>query len=137
MQEALNRIASPTRRRDAATLLAIMERVTGETPHLWGSIVGFGSYHYKYASGREGDAPGAGFAARSAAMSVYLPDGIGAHSERLARLGGHSVGVGCLYLKNLDRVDLVVLEEIIAASYRAVTAGAYYEYRAAESSTKR
>ena len=89
---------------------------------LWGTIIGFGQYHYRYESGREGDAGAAGFAPRKAATVVYLPDGVGAHAEALARLGPHTTGLVCLYLKNLDDVDLGVLEEIVAASYRNVTA---------------
>lgn len=103
---------------------------------MWGpSIIGFGSYHYKYASGREGDAPAAGFSPRKAATSIYLPDGVGTYTEQLARLGEHKVGVGCLYLKDLEKVDLEILESIIAESHRAVTAGTFGQ-RAAESPTE-
>lgn len=129
----LDTVASETRRRDADTLLELMGRITGEEPRMWGpSIIGFGSYHYKYASGREGDAPAAGFSPRKAATSVYLPDGVGTYAKQLARLGEHRVGVGCLYLKDLRKVDLEVLESIIAESHRAVTAGTFGQ-RAAES----
>lgn len=100
---------------------------------MWGkSIVGFGSYHYRYASGREGDAPAASFSPRKAALSVYLTDGVGAYAELLSRLGDHSVGVGCLYIKDLERVDLGVLERIVAESYDTLSAGTY-RHRAAES----
>ena len=71
-------------------------------------------------SGREGDAPAAGFAPRKAASTIYLPDGVGAHASELARLGPHTTGVGCLYVKNLDDVDLAVLERIVASSYASV-----------------
>ena len=96
-----------------------------EEPVLWGTIVGFGRYHYRYDSGREGEAGAAGFAPRKAANVVYLPDGIGRHQEQLSRLGAHTTGLVCLYLKNLDDVDLGVLEEIVATSYRNVTSGTY------------
>jgi hypothetical protein len=133
----IDAVASPTRRRDAETLLELMTRVTGETAHLWGpSIVGFGTYHYKYASGREGDAPSAGFSPRKAATTIYLPDGVGAYPDQLARLGEHATGVGCLYLKDLDRIDLGVLEEIIDSSYRTATSGVY-GHRARESGDDR
>src|SRR5690606_32412218 len=100
---------------------------------LWGtSIVGFGTYRYRYASGREGTAPAAAFSPRKAATTVYLPDGIGAHAERLEKLGPHTTGVGCLYLKDLTAVDLGVLEQIIDQSYRTLTAGVY-RHRARES----
>jgi hypothetical protein len=129
----VERISSPRRRRDAEVLLALMARITGERPRMWGSsIVGFGSYHYRYESGREGDGPAASFSPRKSATSVYLPDGTGAHEAALAQLGPHTTGVGCLYLKDLDAVDLGVLERIIERSYRTVTAGTY-GHRARES----
>jgi hypothetical protein len=133
----LETVASEVRRRDADTLLELMARITGEEPRMWGpSIIGFGSYHYKYASGREGDAPAAGFSPRKAATSVYLPDGIGTYAKQLAHLGEHKTGVGCLYLKDLAKIDLEVLESIITESYRAVTAGTFGQ-RAADSQTER
>jgi hypothetical protein len=128
-------VRSETRRRDAATLLELMGRVTGKQATMWGSsIVAFGTYHYRYESGREGDAPAAGFAPRRAATTIYLPEGTAAHEELLGRLGEHTTGVGCLYIKNLDRVDLEVLERIIESSYRTVTAGTFGQ-RARDSST--
>ncbi len=121
------------RRRDAETLLDLMSRATGESASMWGpSIVAFGTYHYRYDSGREGDAPAAGFAARKTAMTIYLPEGVGAHDSLLSTLGEHSTGVGCLYVKHLDRVDLGVLERIVTASYETVTAGTF-PHRARES----
>jgi Domain of unknown function (DU1801) len=118
-------IKSPVRRRDAETMVEVIGRATGEEPAMWGTIVGFGQYHYKYASGREGDAPAAGFAARKAATTVYVSDGVGAHAELLERLGPHTTGVACIYLKNVDDIDLDVLETIVARSYAALTAGTY------------
>jgi hypothetical protein len=113
------------RRRDAHTMLALMERVTGVEPVLWGTAIGFGSYHYRYDSGREGDAAAAAFAPRKAATVVYLMDGVGAHERDLARLGPHTTGVGCLYLKDVSAVDLDVLAEIVGGAYRTLTAGVY------------
>jgi hypothetical protein len=113
------------RRRDAKTLLELMSRVTGESPRLWGSVIGFGQYHYKYASGREGDAAAAGFAPRKAATTIYLMDGISRYEQQLEQLGPHTTGVGCLYIKDLDKIDLAVLEGIITESYRTLTAGTY------------
>ena len=119
-------VAGARRRRDAETLLEMLGRITGEHPRMWGStIIGFGQYHYRYATGREGDAGAAGFSPRKAATSIYLPDGVVAYTEQLARLGEHTTGVGCLYIKDLDRVDLGVLEEIVTQSYRRVTAGTF------------
>ncbi len=122
----LDRVEHPVRRRDAETMLGLMTRVTGQPAKMWGpSIVGFGSYHYRYASGREGDAPAAAFAPRKAATTIYLYDGIDAHADLVERVGPHTTGVGCLYLKDLARIDLAALEELVAASYRTLTAGTF------------
>ena len=121
----LDSVHSPVRRRDAATLIALMQRVTGEEPRMWASIVGFGQYHYRYASGREGDAPAAGFAPRKAATTVYVMDGVAAHQELLDRLGPHTTGVGCIYIRDLEKVDLEALEAIVATSYEWLTAGVW------------
>lgn len=125
VQRFLDGVSHTKRRRDGGTLLEIMARVTGERPRMWGTIIGFGQYHYKYHSGREGDAPAAGFSPRKAATTVYLPDGVGAHADLLEGLGPHATGVGCLYIKDLDSVDLQVLESILVRSYAAVTADTY------------
>lgn len=119
----IDAVSNPTRRKDAETMLDLMARVTGDSPRMWGpSIIGYSQYHYRYPSGREGDAPAAGFSPRSTATTVYLADGVGAHSAALERLGAHTASVGCLYLKSLDRVDLDVLESIIADSFATVSA---------------
>ncbi|WP_370619872.1 DUF1801 domain-containing protein [Mumia sp. Pv 4-285] len=125
VEEHLATVTPAKRQRDAATMLAMMSRITGEDPTMWHTIVGFGSYHYRYESGREGDAPAAGFAPRKAATTIYLPDGIGTYEAELARLGPHTTGVGCLYVKDLEDVDLAVLEKIVAASYARVTTGTF------------
>jgi Domain of unknown function (DU1801) len=122
----LGKVASPTRRRDAETLLELMSRVTGEPARMWGpSIVGFGHYHYRYDSGREGDGPAASFSPRKAATTIYLPDGAAAYADLLHRLGPHAAAVGCLYVKDLAQIDLGVLEQIVGESYRTLTAGTY------------
>lgn len=125
VQSFLDSVAPAKRARDAAVLLRLMSEVTGERPDLQGTIVGFGSYHYRYASGREGDAPAAAFAPRRPATTVYLMDGVAAHSEQLAALGAHTTGTGCIYIKDLDDIDLDVLRAIIGASYANLTAGTY------------
>jgi hypothetical protein len=125
VQTHLDGVTPEKRRRDAEKLLELMTRVTQESPQLWGSIVGFGQYHYKYQSGREGDAPAAGFAPRKAATTIYMPDGIRRYDQQLKQLGPHTTGVGCLYIKDLDKIDLSVLETIVAQSYRALTSGTY------------
>ncbi|MCU1424129.1 MAG: hypothetical protein JWM51_420 [Microbacteriaceae bacterium] len=133
VRDFVDGVAAPVRRRDAETLIDLMGRVTGEQPAMWGpSIIGFGSYHYKYESGREGDAAAVGFSPRKAATTIYLPDGVGAYSEQLDRLGAHTTGVGCLYLKDLSTIDMAVLEQVITESYRRVTAGTF-GHRAADS----
>ncbi len=117
----LDTVTHRVRRRDAETLLELMRRVTGEPARMWGpSIVGFGEYHYVYESGREGDAPAAAFSPRKTASTVYLVPGFAAGSELLERLGPHTTGVGCLYLKDLAEVDLGVLEALVRESYEAV-----------------
>ena len=120
------------RRRDAETLLALMHRATDQPPRLHGTAIGYGQYHYRYESGREGDAAAAGFAPRKAATSLYLNDGVAAHATDLAVLGPHKSGVGCVYLKNLDDIDLEVLETIVRRSYETLTSGTFGD-RARES----
>jgi hypothetical protein len=103
-----------------------MSRAMGHEAAMWGSsIVGYGAYHYRYPSGREGDAPGAAFSPRKAATTVYLADGVGNHVALLERLGPHRPGVGCVYLKDLSAVDLEVLEELVRRSYATLTEGTY------------
>jgi Domain of unknown function (DU1801) len=121
----LDRVTPEKRRRDAETLLTVMARATGESPKLSGSIIGFGQYHYKYASGREGDTAAAAFAPRKAATTIYLMDGVERYKEQLQRLGPHSTGVGCLYVKDLAEIDLSVLEAIVVESYRNLTSDTY------------
>jgi len=122
VHEFVASVGDPVRRRDAERLVALMERVTGEPARMWGpSIVGFGTYHYRYASGREGDMAAAGFSPRKAATTVYLMDGVDAHAALLERLGPHTVGKGCVYVKDLDAVDLGVVEEVVRRSYARLT----------------
>ncbi len=104
------------RKNEAEILLPWFERVVGMEPAMWGpSIIGFGRYHYKYESGREGDFMMTGFSPRKAAMSIYILPGYRFDSmqDKLARLGKHKVGKSCLYISNLEKVDLSVLEEIV------------------------
>ncbi|PZU41092.1 MAG: DUF1801 domain-containing protein [Microbacterium sp.] len=117
------KVTPAARRRDAEALLALMREVSGREPELWGTIIGFGSCHYRYPTGTEGDSPIIAFAPRKQASTLYLLDGIQAHGERLAELGPHSTGVGCLYLSDVAAVDPTVLREIVAASHAFVTGG--------------
>jgi hypothetical protein len=121
----LDGVTPQKRRRDAEKLLELMARVTGEPPQLWGSIIGFGQYHYKYQSGREGDVAAASFAPRKAATTIYLVDGVRRYEQQLEQLGPHTTGVGCLYIKDLAKIDLSVLENIVAESYRSLTRDTY------------
>jgi len=117
VEQFLKGIADAQRRQDSRAIVEIMRDVTGEPPRMWGdSIVGFGSYHYHYASGREGDWPLAGFSPRKQNLTLYLSYGFEQHGELLERLGKHKVGKACLYLKRLDDVDQAALRELIRRS---------------------
>jgi hypothetical protein len=121
VQEFLAEVSNDTRRADAAELVRLMEGVTGQPPAMWGpSIVGFGRYHYRYASGREGDAPVVAFSPRKAQLVLYLLDGFEEYGPLLDRLGPHSTGKSCLYVKRLADVDLSVLRELVERSAAAV-----------------
>lgn len=113
----LNSVENPTRREDGFTLLAMMEELTGETAVLWGSIVGFGSYHYQYESGREGDMPMVAFSPRKQSMTVYILPGFDEYDEMLAQLGKHKIGKACLYINKLADVDETVLRGLIKHAY--------------------
>lgn len=102
------------RRDDAKALVALMARVTGEEPVMWGpSIIGFGSYHYRYESGHEGDACRLGFSPRKAELVLYVLNGSPGQAAQLARLGRHRTGKSCLYIKRLADVDMAVLEDLL------------------------
>jgi hypothetical protein len=120
----IDHVTNETRRTDARALCELMSSVTGEPPVLWGSsIVGFGSYHYRYESGRTGDAPLAGFSPRKPALVVYLVGGFeDRYPELLEHLGPHTAGKACLYLKRLADVDLDVLRQLVERSVRVARA---------------
>ena len=106
-------------------VLKLMEEETGEPAEMWGtSIVGFGSYHYKYESGREGDFMLAGFAPRKQALTLYIMGGHERHAELFAKLGKHRTGSSCLYINKLADVDLDVLREIVSGVGGVYAAGA-------------
>lgn len=110
-------MANEEQRTDAQTLVALMRKVTGQEPKMWGpSIVGFGSYHYKYASGHEGDSALAAFAARGRELVVYTAAEFEGRDDLLARLGEHRTGKVCVYIRRLANVDLKVLEKLVALS---------------------
>jgi len=110
-------ITDDKRRRDAEVVCSMMEDVTGEKPVLWGdSLIGFGTYHYKYASGHEGDTALVGFAPRKDRITIYLVDGFDDREEMLQRLGKHTRGKSCLHIKRLDDVDVKVLRQMVKSS---------------------
>lgn len=114
-------VTTDAQRADADWLVALMRRITKEEPRMWGpSIVGFGSYHYKYASGHEGDSALTGFAVRKNEFALYIVAGLEGQETLLARLGKHRAAKACLYVKRLADLDLQVLEQLIAGSVAAM-----------------
>ena len=114
-------IPDERRRKDCEAVAKLMQAATGAKPVLWGtSIVGFGTYRYRYASGREGDWPVTGFSPRKNDLTLYVMPGFERYADLLARLGRHRTGKSCLYLKKLADVDLAVLRQILARSVAAM-----------------
>jgi hypothetical protein len=106
-------------REDCQAILEVMKMVSSAEPVLWGdAIIGFGSYHYKYESGREGDMPVIGFSPRKQNISIYLMGGLHAVEDELSRLGRHKTGKGCLYIKSLSDVDMGVFKNLIFKAYK-------------------
>jgi hypothetical protein len=113
----LNSVSDEPKRQDCFRLLEMMQQVTGLAAKMWGSsVVGFGSYHYKYASGREGDWFLTGFSPRKQNLTLYIMAGFDHYGELLDKLGKHSTGKGCLYIKKLADVDLSTLAELVKQS---------------------
>lgn len=106
-------------RKDCITIAALMEEITGEPPVMWGpAIVGFGQYHYKYASGREGDFLIVGFSPRKQNLTLYIMDGFSNYDVLLSKLGKYKTGKSCLYLKSLGDVNMEVLRQLITESVK-------------------
>ena len=119
----INALTDPAKRADAKALVKLMQSAAGEKPKMWGpSIIGFGTYHYKYESGREGDMPLIGFSPRKAANVLYGLHGSSDSKALLAKLGKHTTGKGCLYIKKLADVDQQVLAAMAAKSVAALRA---------------
>ena len=117
--EFLNSVAEEKKRADCFEILKMMKQVTKEEPRMWGaSIVGFGSYHYKGKSGREGDWMLIGFSPRKQNLTLYLMHGFDVHKDLLNKLGKHKTSMGCLYVKKLDDVDKKVLKELVTESVK-------------------
>ena len=119
VEDFLNGIAEPQKRKDALAVCKIMERFSSEKPKMWGtSIVGFGSTQLKYPSGRELDWMRIGFSPRKANLTLYLTDGVQHHPNLLEKLGKHKTGIGCLYIKSLSDINIKVLEKLIEDSLK-------------------
>lgn len=126
VKDFLASVSDDQKRQDAEQICNIMQEITGESPKMWGaSIVGFGSYHYKSKSGREGDWMMIGFSPRKANLTLYILDGyeLKPHEQLLKKLGKHKTSKGCLYINHLSDVDLKVLRELITNSFKRVKSG--------------
>lgn len=120
----LEGIEDEKKRRDSYTVLALMKQVTQLEPVMWGdSIIGFGSYHYRYASGREGDSPLTGFSPRKRDMTLYIMSGFDRYEALLAELGKHKTGKACLYIRKIEDIDLGVLKELVRQSVEHMVQG--------------
>jgi hypothetical protein len=118
----LQNVENDKRREDSFMVLDLMKEVTGEKPTMWGtSIVGFGSYHYKGASGREGDWMKVGFSPRKKSMTLYIMDGFGSYDALLQKLGKYKTGKSCLYINKLEDVDQAVLRKLVKQSFASVS----------------
>ena len=113
----LSRIEGDKKRQDSFAILELMKQVTGKEPKMWGdSIVGFGNYHYKYASGREGDMPLVGFSPRKQNLTLYIMSGFNEYDELLKNLGKYKTGKACLYINKIEDIDLHTLQELVRLS---------------------
>lgn len=121
--EFLNAVENDTRRADAFRMLEIMKEITGDEPVMWGpSIIGFGSYHYKYESGREGDMCLTGFSPRKTSLTIYIMPGFDGYTELMSKLGKHKTGKSCLYINKLSDVDEEVLKTLISEEVKYMRA---------------
>jgi hypothetical protein len=121
----LDSVADPQRREDARAVAAMMASVTKTKPKMWGaSIVGYGTQHYKYATGREGDWFRAGFSPRKDSLTLYIMGGLDRHPDLMKKLGKYTVGRSCLYIKKLADVDQKILKQLITRSLKAPLPGA-------------
>ncbi len=119
VKDFLMSVEDEKRKEDSLKTLEMMKKITKEEPKMWGaSIVGFGTYHYKYASGREGDWFITGFSPRKLSLTIYIMGGFQNYDELLGKLGKFKTGKSCLYIKKLEDVDTQILEKLIAESYR-------------------
>ena len=121
VKDFLNTVPDDRKREDSFAIMELMQEVTGEEPAMWGpSIVGFGSYTFKYASGREGDWPVAGFSPRKRNLTLYIMSGFEGYDALLAKLGKFKTGKSCLYINKLEDVDIPTLKELVKRSVKHV-----------------
>lgn len=119
VEKFINQLTDETRREDCFKVAKMMEEITGFKPQMWGpSIIGFGSYHYKYASGQEGDWPIAAFSPRKQDLTLYLLPGFQKNADLMEQLGKHSTGKSCLYIKRLSDVHTPTLKKLIRDSVK-------------------
>ncbi len=119
VEKFLNSVKDDQKREDSFKILKIMKKITKVEPKMWGkSIIGFGNYHYKYASGREGDWFITGFSPRKQSITLYIMAEINKYKDLLSKLGKHKTGIGCLYINKLDDVDMKMLKELISTSVK-------------------
>lgn len=117
VEDFINSVKDETKRKDSRIIADLMAEITGEEPKMWGpSIVGFGTYHYKYASGREGDWMRIGFSPRKQNLTLYIMDGFDKYDELLSSLGKYKTGKSCLYVNKLADIDMKVLRRLVKAS---------------------
>jgi len=122
VENFLNEVSDSRKRHDSYTILKLMKQITREEPKMWGnSMIGFGKYHYKYASGREGDWFVTGFSPRKQNLTIYVMSGFKQHGELMEKLGRYKTGQSCLYIKNLEDIDLSVLKKLISDSVKRLS----------------
>ena len=123
VSDFIDAVPDETKRDDARAVLRLMQQITDQPAVMWGpSIIGFGTYHYVYESGREGDWMLTGFSPRKTALTIYLMSGVERYSELLDKLGKHKTGKSCLYIKRLSDIDMSVLQQLIEQSIEDVKA---------------
>lgn len=121
VEDFINSVSNEIKRQDSFTVLELMKQVTGEQPKMWGPvIIGFGKYHYKYESGREGDWFLTGFSPRKKSLKLYIMAGFDEYEQLRSKLGKHTIGKNCLYIKKIEDVDVEVLRELVKRSVEHV-----------------
>ena len=123
VEDFLNKVPDEKKRQNSFAILELMKQVTGDKPIMWGdSIIGFGTYKYKYASGRQGEWPVTGFSPRKQNLTIYIMSGFDEYDDLLTQLGKHSTGKSCLYIKKMEDIDQDVLRELISKSVEHMAA---------------